>query len=136
VETGDAALMLLVLIGFFCGLLVTRNSHGRYEASISKHWIASDYLVKGVWINTVNIIEWLSSFYRHVGSRSVILSIDNLEAHINTVESVPPSSNVYIIWLPKTPNLPPSSSLWIRASSRTSKCTTKTVELIHHLIFQ
>jgi hypothetical protein len=53
------------------------------------------------WMNTVIMIDWLKSFYHHIGSRTVILTMDNLKAHINAIEQLPPPSNIHIIWLPK-----------------------------------
>lgn len=47
------------------------------------------------------MVEWLQAFYRHIGSRSVILTMDNLKAHINAIEQSPPPSNIHVIWLPK-----------------------------------
>jgi hypothetical protein len=56
---------------------------------------------KKAWMNTIIMTEWLQFFYRHVGERSVILSMDNLQAHINATQAAPPPSNVHIIWFPK-----------------------------------
>lgn len=56
---------------------------------------------KKAWMNTLIMIDWLRAFYQHVGSRSVILTMDNLRAHITGVEQAPPPSNIHIIWLPK-----------------------------------
>lgn len=56
---------------------------------------------KKAWMTTIIMVDWLRSFYRHIGDRSVILSMDNLKAHINGVELAPPPSNIHIIWLPK-----------------------------------
>ena len=48
-------------------------------------------------MNTGIMAKWLQSFYRHIGTRSVILTMDNLKAHINAIEQAPPPSNIYII---------------------------------------
>ena len=52
-------------------------------------------------MTTLIMIDWLSAFYKHIGSRSVILCMDNLQAHIAGVEALPPPSNIHVIWLPK-----------------------------------
>jgi hypothetical protein len=44
-------------------------------------------------MTTESMVEWLSLFYRHVGSRTVILCMDNLGAHLKGVESLPPPPN-------------------------------------------
>ena len=59
------------------------------------------YHSKKAWMNTGIMAKWLQSFYRHIGTRSVILTMDNLKAHINAIEQAPPPSNIHIIWLPK-----------------------------------
>lgn len=56
---------------------------------------------KKAWMTTVIMNEWLSSFYRHIGTRSVILCMDNFKPHISATELNPPPSNIHIIWLPK-----------------------------------
>jgi hypothetical protein len=56
---------------------------------------------KKAWMNTGLMVEWLQAFYKHIGTRKVILTMDNLKAHINGVEEAPPPSNIHIIWLPK-----------------------------------
>jgi hypothetical protein len=47
------------------------------------------------------MVEWLSMFYRHIGSRTILLCMDDLKAHIKGIELAPPSSNIRIVWLPK-----------------------------------
>jgi hypothetical protein len=56
---------------------------------------------KKAWMTTAVMTEWLGLFYSHIGSRTVILCMDNLKTHIKGVETAPPPSNIRIIWLPK-----------------------------------
>ena len=44
--------------------------------------------------------EWLQAFYRWIGTRSVLLLMDNFKAHINGVNQQPPPPNIRIQWLP------------------------------------
>jgi hypothetical protein len=52
------------------------------------------------WMRTNIMVQWLQAFYRHIGSRNVMLCMDNFSAHISGVEEAPPPSNIRIIWLP------------------------------------
>jgi hypothetical protein len=53
------------------------------------------------WMNQFVIAEWLTAFYKHVGStRRILLTMDNFSAHIVALESTPPPDNIRIIWLP------------------------------------
>ena len=52
-------------------------------------------------MNTTVIIEWLNSFFRHIGqSRKILLTIDNFSAHTAALELCVPLSNIRICWLP------------------------------------
>lgn len=53
------------------------------------------------WADQMIMKEWLLSFYSHIGSRSVLLTMDNFPAHLAGLELAPPPSNVRICWLPK-----------------------------------
>jgi hypothetical protein len=48
------------------------------------------------WNTTIVIVEWLQAFYRHIGGRQVLLTIDNFSAHITGIELHPPPSNIRI----------------------------------------
>lgn len=61
----------------------------------------------GVWrankkalMTSIIMSQWLLSFYSHVGSRSVLLLMDNFLPHIQGAELAPPPSNIRIQWLP------------------------------------
>jgi hypothetical protein len=46
------------------------------------------------------MVKWLQSFYRHIGGRKVLLTMDNFSAHVTGIEIHPPPSNIRIKWLP------------------------------------
>ena len=47
------------------------------------------------------MIEWLKSFYQHIGTtRQVLLTMDNFRAHYTAAEQHPPPPNIRICWLP------------------------------------
>lgn len=53
------------------------------------------------WMTTLVMNDWLKAFYASIEpSRSVLLLMDNLRAHISGVEITPPPSNIRIQWLP------------------------------------
>lgn len=52
------------------------------------------------WNTTIVMVEWLQAFYRHIGGRQVLLTMDNFSAHITGIELHPPPSNIRIEWLP------------------------------------
>jgi hypothetical protein len=52
------------------------------------------------WMTTLLIKEWLTAFYAHIGSRTVLLLMDNFKPHILSVELMPPPPNIRIQWLP------------------------------------
>ncbi|KAF2179192.1 DDE-domain-containing protein [Zopfia rhizophila CBS 207.26] len=45
--------------------------------------------------------DWLRTFYCYIGSRQVLLIMDNFSAHIIALELAPPLVNIYIKLLPK-----------------------------------
>jgi hypothetical protein len=52
-------------------------------------------------MNTTIMVEWLHSFYLHIGQlREVLLTMDNFSAHYSAVEIAPPPPNIRICWLP------------------------------------
>ena len=52
---------------------------------------------KKAWMNTTIIVEWLQSFYQHIGAtRQVLLTMDNFSAHYSGVELCPPPPNIRI----------------------------------------
>lgn len=55
---------------------------------------------KKAWMDTMIMKEWLLFFYSHIGSRTVLLTIDNYPAHLSGLELAPPPPNVRIQWLP------------------------------------
>jgi hypothetical protein len=56
---------------------------------------------KKAWMNTIIMVEWLQSFYQHIGTtRQVLLTMDNFRAHYTAVEQHPPPPNIRICWLP------------------------------------
>ena len=56
---------------------------------------------KKAWMNTTIMVEWLRSFYQHIGAtRQVLLTMDNFSAHYSGVELCPPPPNIRICWLP------------------------------------
>jgi DDE superfamily endonuclease/Fission yeast centromere protein N-terminal domain/Tc5 transposase DNA-binding domain len=52
------------------------------------------------WMTTLIMVEWLYSFYTHIGLRRVLLLMDNFSAHIKAIELAPPPENIRIQWLP------------------------------------
>ena len=62
---------------------------------------------KRAWMTTSIMQHWLEAFYRHVGSREVLLVMDNFSAHATGAQLSPPPPNVWIWWLP-----PNSTSLF------------------------
>lgn len=50
-------------------------------------------------MNTTIMSEWLQAFYQHIGSREVLLTMDNFSAHISDLEMTPPP-NIRITFLP------------------------------------
>jgi hypothetical protein len=44
--------------------------------------------------------EWLLAFYAHIGTRLVLLTMDNFEPHIAGLQFAPPPSNIRIQFLP------------------------------------
>lgn len=53
------------------------------------------------WMNTVVMVDWLRSFYKHIGStREVLLAMDNFSPHIVIVQEAIPPSNIRVCWLP------------------------------------
>lgn len=56
---------------------------------------------KKAWMNSTIMRQWLRAFYASVGTtRSILLLLDNLRAHITGVEQEPPPPNVRIQFLP------------------------------------
>ena len=55
---------------------------------------------KKAWMNGIIMREWITAFYNHVGTRSVLLLMDNFSAHISGIELATPPPNVRIQWLP------------------------------------
>jgi hypothetical protein len=52
-------------------------------------------------MNTTIMVEWLRSFYQHIGTtRRVLLTMDNFSAHYSGIELCPPPTNIRICWLP------------------------------------
>jgi len=52
-------------------------------------------------MNTTIMVEWLQSFYLHIGRlRQVLLTMDNFSVHYTAVELAPPPPNIHICWLP------------------------------------
>lgn len=56
---------------------------------------------KNAWMNQIIMREWLLEFYQHIGQRSILLTMDNLPAHLSGLELAPPPPNIRICWLPK-----------------------------------
>lgn len=57
---------------------------------------------KKAWMNTAIIVEWLQGFYSHIGTvQEVLLTMDNLSAHITALELSPPLPNIRVAFLPK-----------------------------------
>ena len=57
---------------------------------------------KKAWMDTTIMVEWLQSFYSHIGTiREVLLTMDNLSAHITALELSPPPPNIRVAFLPK-----------------------------------
>jgi hypothetical protein len=45
--------------------------------------------------------EWLSAFYKHISKqRRVLLLMDNFSAHLSTLDSTPPPSNIKVLFFP------------------------------------
>ena len=55
---------------------------------------------KKAWMDTMIMKEWLSVFYSHIRSRTVLLTMDNYPAHLSGLELAPSPPNVRIQWLP------------------------------------
>lgn len=55
---------------------------------------------KKAWMTSPLMREWLLAFYSHIGSRTVLLLMDNFKAHVEGIELAPPPSNIRIQWLP------------------------------------
>ena len=52
-------------------------------------------------MNSLIMREWLLSFYSHVGgNQSILLLLDNFDAHIQGLELAPPPSNIQVQFLP------------------------------------
>jgi hypothetical protein len=56
---------------------------------------------KNAWMDQIIMREWLLEFYQYIGQRSILLTMDNLPAHLSGLELAPPPPNVRICWLPK-----------------------------------
>lgn len=56
---------------------------------------------KKAWMNQILMKEWLLAFYSHIGSRTVLLTMDNFSAHLSGLELAPPPYNIRIQWLPR-----------------------------------
>lgn len=54
---------------------------------------------KPAWIDSLFMREWLHTFYSHIGSRTILLLMDNFPAHIEGANLAPPP-NIRIQWLP------------------------------------
>lgn len=52
------------------------------------------------WMDVHIMSEWLLSFYERVGTRRVLLLLDNFHAHQAAIESTPPPANVHIQLFP------------------------------------
>lgn len=52
------------------------------------------------WMNSFIMKDWLLAFYKHIGSRTVLLTMDNFSAHLSGLELAPPPPNIRIQWLP------------------------------------
>ena len=52
------------------------------------------------WMNQIIMKDWLEAFYAHIGTRTVLLTMDNFSAHLVGLELAPPPPNVRICWLP------------------------------------
>lgn len=48
---------------------------------------------KRAWMTTDIMQRWLGAFYQHIGSREVLLVMDNFSAHASAVQLFPPPSN-------------------------------------------
>ena len=55
---------------------------------------------KKAWMTGPIMREWLEEFYTYVGSRSVLLLLDNFSAHDTGLEAAPPPPNVEVLFLP------------------------------------
>ncbi|KAJ5368085.1 uncharacterized protein N7496_007845 [Penicillium cataractarum] len=57
------------------------------------------------WVDVQIMSEWLTMFYHHVGSRRVVLLLDDKPAHQAALETTPPPGNVHVQCFPeKSPN--------------------------------
>lgn len=57
------------------------------------------------WVDVQIMSEWLTMFYQHVGSRRVVLLLDDKPAHQAALETTPPPGNVHVQCFPeKSPN--------------------------------
>ncbi|KAJ5110027.1 hypothetical protein N7532_002672 [Penicillium argentinense] len=66
---------------------------------------------KQAWMSAVIMQEWLLAFYAHIGSRQVLLMLDNFPAHTAAIEATPPPPNIHIETYPIIPEVitPPIS---------------------------
>lgn len=56
---------------------------------------------KKAWMRSGIIVEWLSSFYRHISQqRRVLLLLDNFSAHLLGLETTPAPPNIKVLFLP------------------------------------
>lgn len=52
------------------------------------------------WINAALMKDWLQAFYSWIGSRRIVLLMDNLKAHQAGIDQQPPPDNIQIQYLP------------------------------------
>lgn len=55
---------------------------------------------KKAWMDSILMKEWLTAFYSHIGTRAVLLTMDNLPAHTTGLQLAPPPPNIRILLLP------------------------------------
>jgi hypothetical protein len=52
------------------------------------------------WMTAEIMENWLASFYEHIGSRQVLLTMDRFVSHLRGVDAARPPSNVRIVYFP------------------------------------
>ena len=89
---------------------------------------------KKAWMDQTIMKEWLLIFYSHIGTRSVVLAMDNFSAHLTGLELARPPSNSYTHLLAAKEFNQSVSAPRSRDYSKLKGILSKAVAKVYHLL--
>lgn len=89
---------------------------------------------KKAWMDQTIMKEWLLIFYSHIGTRSVVLAMDNFPAHLTGLELARPPSNSYTHLLAAKEFNQSVSAPRSRDYSKLKGILSKAVAKVYHLL--